>query len=115
MEQNKKTPDIAEQIMEYLDTRIKLGRYKAIGKGTSIFASLITSAVVIIFGLLAFLFASVTLALYLSSLTGSYWEGFGIITLIYLLLAFLINLFKDRYLEPSIVNILLGKIFKTKK
>ncbi|MGV8877933.1 MAG: phage holin family protein [Sphingobacteriaceae bacterium] len=115
MEPNKKTPDIAEQIMEYLDTRIKLGRYKVIEKATGIFASLITSVIVIICGLLAFLFASVTLALYLSALTDSYWEGFGIVTLIYLLLAFFINLLKDRYLEPSIVNTLLGKIFKTKK
>lgn len=115
MEPNKKTPDIAEQIMEYLDTRIKLGRYKAIEKFTGIFAALVTSAFVIICGLLAFLFASVTLALYLSAITGSYWEGFGIVTLIYLFLAIVVNLVKDRFLEPSIVNMLLGKIFKTKK
>lgn len=115
MEPNKKTPEIAEQIMGYLDTYIKLARYKAIDKFTNLFAALVTSAFVIVCGMLAFLFASVTLALYLSSITGSFWEGFGLVTLIYLFLALLVYLLKDRFISPAIINIVIRNIFKTKK
>jgi hypothetical protein len=114
MESNQKTPDITEQLMDYIDTRIKLGRYKAIDKFTSIFAGLLTSAFVIICGMLAFFFASITLALYLSDVMQSFWQGFGIVALIYLVLALLVVMLKDRYLEPSIINTLVKKILKSK-
>ena len=112
MEDNKETPPfIIDQLKEYAETRIKLAKYQAIEGGTSIAAGLISDVVTIISMVLAFIFASLTLAFYLSQVLDSDWAGFGIVSIIYLIIAIAIKLNKKR-LEKPIVNAFIRKIFK---
>ena len=112
MEQNERNPSITEQIKEYIETRIRLVKYKVIDQATGIIASLIAYVIVAVFGLLAFLFASVTLALLLGSLIGSYWAGFGCVTLIYIILAALVLILKAKYIEAPLIGFFITKLFK---
>lgn len=113
MEDPKETPPpLFEQLKEYAETRIKLAKYQAIEGGTSVAASLIADVVTFISMLLAFIFASFTLAFYLGQVLKSDWAGFGCVSIIYLLIAITIKANKGS-LERPIVNTIIRKIFKS--
>lgn len=113
MEENKEKglEDIFLDAKAYIDTRIEYTRLSAVEKGSKIFADLITSAAVIICFVLAFLFASFTLALYLSAVFGSYAAGFGCVAGIYLFLSIIVYLTKDKYIEKHLINMFIKKYF----
>ncbi|RYG15835.1 MAG: phage holin family protein [Chitinophagaceae bacterium] len=113
MEENKEKDleDIFLDAKEYIDTRIEYTKLSAVEKGSKIFADLITNGAVIVSFILAFLFASFTLALYLSDVLGSYARGFGCVAGIYLLLSIIVYLTKDKYIERLLVNLFIRKYF----
>jgi hypothetical protein len=107
-------PKITDQLKDYVETRIKLARYQAIDKGTSLIAGVVVEVVVIICIVITLFFASITLALFLGHLLNSYWMGFGCVALLYLVVALIASAIKNKVIEPMIVNFLLKKIFKQK-
>ena len=107
----KDLEDIFLDAKEYIDTRIEYTKLSAVEKGSKIFADLITSGAVVISFVLAFLFASFTLALYLSEVLGSYARGFGCVAGIYLLLSIIVYLTKEKYIEKVLVNLFIRKYF----
>jgi hypothetical protein len=113
MEENKEKnlEDIFSDAKDYIDTRVEYIRLSAVEKGAKIFADLITNAAVIISFVLAFLFASFTLALFLSDVLNSYAAGFGCVAGIYLLLSIIVYLTKDKYIERLLVNLFIKKYF----
>ena len=113
MEENKEKDleDIFLDAKDYIDTRIEYTKLSAVEKGSKIFADLITSGAVIVSFILAFLFASFTLALFLSDVLGSYARGFGCVAGIYLLLSIIVYLTKDKYIEKVLVNLFIKKYF----
>ncbi|MES2446520.1 MAG: phage holin family protein [Bacteroidota bacterium] len=113
MEENKEKDleDIFLDAKEYIDTRIEYTKLSAVEKGSKIFADLITSGAVIVSFILAFLFASFTLALFLSDVLGSYARGFGCVAGIYLLLSIIVYLTKDKYIEKLLVNMFIKRYF----
>ncbi len=110
-EAKKETPPIIDQLKEYAETRIKLAKYQAVEGGASLAASIIADVVTIISMVLAFIFASFTLAFYLSDVLHSYWMGFGCVALLYLIIAIAIKVNKKN-LEKPIINAFIRKIFK---
>lgn len=113
MEENKEK-DLEELFSDakvYLETRIEYTKLSAVEKGSKIFADLITNGAVIICFVLAFLFASFTLALYLSDVLESYAAGFGCVAGIYLLLSIIVYLTKDKFIERFLVNLFIRKYF----
>ncbi|MDB5086821.1 MAG: hypothetical protein JWR09_815 [Mucilaginibacter sp.] len=114
MEAEKETttpPPIIDQLRDYAETRIKLAKYQAIEGGTSIAAGLIADVAVFISMVLAFMFASFTLAFLLGSLFGATWIGFGCVAAIYLIIALVVKAYKQK-MEKPIVNAIISKIFK---
>lgn len=113
MQENKEKgiEDIFEDAKGYLEARVEYTRLYLLEKVSKIFADLVTSTAVIVCFILAFLFGSVTLALFLSSVLGSYTGGFGCVSLIYILLAVIVYLTKDKYIEKAIINIAINKYF----
>jgi hypothetical protein len=114
--EDKKEPQqpIIDQLKEYVETRVKLAKYKVIDSSSSIVAGLITDIVIAFAALLAFLFASFTLALFLGDLFNSYWKGFGVVALFYLLIAIIVVVAKKSF-EKSIINAFIKKILNSKK
>lgn len=113
MEENKEKDleDIFLDAKEYIDTRIEYAKLSAVEKGSKIFADLITNAAVVVSFILAFLFASLTLALYLSEVLGSHAKGFGCTALIYLFISVIVYLTKDKYIEKLLVNMFIKRYF----
>ena len=113
MEENKEK-DIETILLdakEYIDTRIEYTKLSFVEKGAKLLADLITNTTVIICFVLSFLFASFTLALYLSDVLGSYAKGFGCVAVIYLFLSIIVLLTKDKYIENVLVNLFIRKYF----
>lgn len=104
-------PNILDQLKEYVETRVTLGKYKAIEKSTSVAASLVTVVVIVFSLIMTFMFFTFTVALLLGELLGASWKGFGIVTLFYLLIAVIVIAAKSSFEKP-IVNLLISKIFK---
>jgi hypothetical protein len=112
MEAQKETPPpIIDQLKEYAETRLKLARYEAIDKSTTVLASFVTDLIVAVSLILTFLFLSFSFAFYLSHLLGSYWQGFGCTAILYLVIAIIIILAKDKLQQP-IINLFIKKLFK---
>lgn len=113
MEENKEK-DIEAILLdakEYIDTRIEYTKLSFVEKGAKLVADLITNTTVIICFVLSFLFASFTLALYLSDVLESYTKGFGCVAVIYLFLSIIVLLTKDKYIEKVLVNLFIRKYF----
>ena len=113
MQENKekKLEDILQEAKGYLDTRMEYTRLYLVEKASKAVADLVTSATVIICFVLAFLFGTVTLALFLSDVLGSFTRGFGCVALIYLAFAIIVFLTKDKFIEKAIINVFIRKYF----
>jgi hypothetical protein len=113
MEEAKKEPQppLMDQLKEYVEVRLKLAKYKAVDSGSTIFAGLIADVVVACSMVLAFIFASFTLAFYLAQVLDSYWGGFGCVALLYLFIAIMIKVNK-KAIERPIANAFVQKIFR---
>lgn len=111
METNDTYQPIVKQIKQYFETRYKLLKYEAADRGTSIISAIVTDIAMVIVFIVAFVFFTLTLGFFLGKLLGSNWEGFGCITLLYLLLSFFNRLFKTR-IENVLIPVLIQRIFK---
>ncbi|HZY35793.1 MAG TPA: phage holin family protein [Mucilaginibacter sp.] len=113
MEDKKDTtpPPIIDQLKEYIELRLKLAKYQAIESGSSIAAGLIADVVIVVGMVLAFLFASFTLAYYLGSVFNATWAGFGCVAILYLIIALIIK-YNRKKIEKPIADAIVQKIFK---
>jgi hypothetical protein len=113
MQENKEKgiEDLYDDAKKYIDTRIEYTRLYLVEKFAKIFADIVTNAIVVVCFILAFLFGTVTLALFLSDVLGSYSGGFGSVALIYLFLAIIVYYTKDKYIEKVIINFTVKNYF----
>ncbi len=107
----KAIEDLYEDARSYLDTKVEYTRLYLVEKISKIFADIVTNATVAICFILAFLFGTFTLALFLSDVLGSYTRGFGCVALIYVLLALIVYYTKDKYIEKAIINFTIRNYF----
>ncbi len=112
MEEQKETPPtIIDQLKDYAETQIKLAKYEAIDRSSKFLASFITDMVVAVVFVLTFLFLSFAMAFILSKWLGSHWAGFGCMAGIYLIVAVIIILLKDKVQKP-LINLFIRKFFQ---
>ncbi|RQO67855.1 phage holin family protein [Pedobacter sp. KBW06] len=113
MQENKEKDleDLVEDAKGYVNTRLEYTRLYLVERGSKMFADMVTNATVAICFLLAFLFGTFTLALFLSDVLGSYTRGFGCVALIYILLAMIVYFTKEKYIEKAIINFTIRRYF----
>jgi len=113
MQENKEKSieDLYDDAKSYLDTKVEYTRLYLVEKVSKIFADVVTNALVVICFVLAFLFGTFTLALFLSDVLGSYTKGFGCVALIYVFLALIVYFTKDKYIEKAIINFTIKNYF----
>jgi hypothetical protein len=110
-DKEKSIEDLYGDAKAYLDAKVEYTRLYLVGKVSKIFADIVTNVLVIVCFLLAFLFATLTLALFLSDVFGSYTQGFGCVALIYVLLALIVYFTKDKFIEKAIINFTIKNYF----
>ena len=109
MEEQKETPPpIIDQLKDYAETQIKLAKYEAIDRSSKFLASFVTDMVVAVVFVLTFLFLSFAMAFILSRWLGSNWAGFSCMAGIYLIIAIIIILLKDKVQKP-LINLFIRK------
>jgi uncharacterized membrane protein len=106
----KQIEDIFKEGKVYLETRAEYLRLYALEKVSRLVADIVTNVFVIICFILAFLFAIITLALFLSDVFNSFTAGFGSVCLILILIAVIVNFTKES-VEKTIINIAIKKYF----
>ena len=113
MEENKEKDlkDLFDDAKSYLDTHVEYTRLYLVEQVSKIFADIVTNAAVIICFILAFLFGTFTLALFLSDVLGSYARGFGCVAVIYVLLALIVYYTKEKFIEKAIINFTIKNYF----
>ncbi len=102
-------PPIIDQLKEYAETRIKLAKLQAVDSSTSVIGSIVADIAIAICLVLLFVFATTTLGFYLSEVFGSFWQGFGCIALVYLIIAIILKV-KRVSIEKAIASGLIQKI-----
>ncbi|MFA4867501.1 MAG: phage holin family protein [Pedobacter sp.] len=113
MQENKEKniEDLIKDAKDYIEIRTEYTRLYLVEKVSKIFADVVTNALVIVCFVLAFLFGTFTLALFLSDVLGSFTRGFGCVALIYLVLAIIVYYTKEKYIEKAIVNFTIRNYF----
>ncbi len=116
MESNKgEFSGLIEEVREYLETRSRLSKLKAIDKGSQIASELTTIILLGLFFLLFLIFLSIAGALVLSDLLGKPYLGFLIVSVIYMLLAIILYFNKENLIKKPIANSLISKLLKDPK
>jgi len=111
MEPTRTQPPIIAQVKDYLETKFKLLKYEGIDKASAIIAEVVTDLVIALLLLIAFIFFSMTLALFAAYLLHSTWEGFGCVTLLYALIALSARLLQVR-LQNIFIRRMIEKLFR---
>lgn len=112
--QQKSTRTISEiwsEAKTALELRLEYYKLKALEKVAKVVADIITSTLVIVFLVIAFLAGAVTLAFYFSALFNSYTAGFGVAAIFFLLFAIVVLATKDKYIEKWIANVAVKRYF----
>jgi len=102
---------IIEQVKLYLETKAKLLKYEAIDRSSSIIAELATDLIMVVLALFTFLFLTITLALFAAHLLSSYWEGFGCVALLYLVILLFLRTIKVS-IQNVLIRMFVKKVFK---
>jgi hypothetical protein len=105
-EKGSEYPPMIDQLKSYADTQTKLAKYMALQKGSPIAARIITDIVALGCLLLGFIFASLTLGLYLGAFFSSNYTGFACVTLFYLCSGGILMLFRNKLVKPIVHYIL---------
>ena len=93
-----------KKLKQYIQHRIILLRLQATDKASSVAATLITVAVVMLTALFLLIFASLTAGYWLAGLTGSLTAGFGIVALFYLVILVLVIFFLRKTMQNFLIN-----------
>jgi Flp pilus assembly protein TadB len=104
-----------EKIKKYILTNIELQKLSAVEKIALIMGAIAAASILVIFFLIAVLFLSVGLCLYISNLFGDNYSGFLIMGGVYLLLAVIAYLLKDSMISKPVANSVIRMMFKKAK
>ncbi len=103
--------EILNEVKSYMGTTVDLYRMKAAEKGAEIASIAIINIVLGIFAALVLLFASLALALYLSSFFDSMYTGFLLVAGLYAIFSIIILLTKDKWLKGSLTDNIIRVIY----
>ncbi len=98
-----------KEVQEYLEDKILLFRLQTVQKLSKLAAALFSAVLIAVLVFFIILFLSIMAGYYFSSLTHSYFLGFGIVTFIYVILLFVV--LKVRVFDAFITNTVINIIF----
>lgn len=94
-------------LSDYIETRIALLKLQTVRTLSKTAGTLIWSVVAILFVFIIMIFAGLVLGFWFSELTGSYTRGFGLATLVFILVFVIITLLrKSLFVNPMIQKII---------
>ncbi|TAH01203.1 MAG: hypothetical protein EAZ15_07715 [Sphingobacteriales bacterium] len=113
MEQPKQDFDgVTDRIKDYVNLRIEIIKLKVIEKIVSIAASILAYVLIAVFALIFLLAAFFSLGFFLAEITGSNAAGFGLLSIILLVVVWILFLIKDKRIIQPLQNKFIANIFK---
>jgi lipopolysaccharide export LptBFGC system permease protein LptF len=104
--------DLKKDISEYVDLKVEHTKLLAYEKIAKLISASTSYLLIGLFSFFAFLFLSFTVAFYLGNITGSTAMGFGIVTIIYLVILLAILIFRKKYFENGMTNKIIGVLME---
>jgi hypothetical protein len=101
---------VAEKANDYLNTRLELGRLKALEYGALAFSAILGKLIILMVCFCILIFASLALAIYLSITLRNAWIGCLIVAGLYLLLFFVIYFNRKKLLDHPLANLFIRQI-----
>lgn len=110
-DQNFSLKGIIQKTKEYIKNWKELSHLIVVERASSIIAGLILDILMVVLGIIAFLFLSISLAFYLAEITGNTALGFLITSGIYILILIIIAFLKPS-IENKLINLSIRKFLK---
>ena len=107
-----KVEELADNVKEYVNTRIESIKLNAAEKSSVIIANGVAGIVVAIVILFFLGLASISLSLVLGEWLGKTWAGFLVVACFYLLIGILVWLAKGRLIRLPVMNAMIQQLFK---
>jgi len=95
---------------EYLETRLEIIRLQGIRASSKAMGFFIWVLISIFSLLLVMIFLGIVLGLWLSDLTGSYVQGFGITALIFIFIVALLAIFRKSLFVNPVIKVMISKL-----
>lgn len=104
-----------EKAKKYTETSAELLALNAVDRTADVLSSLTSRVIIVMFFAMFTLFINVGLSLFIGSLLNEYYLGFFIISAFYLVVALMLYVFKDKFIEIPVTNLIILKLLKSKK
>ena len=104
--------ELKKDISEYVDLKVEHTKLLAYEKIAKLISASTSYLLIGLFSFFAFLFLSFTVAFYLGNITGSTAMGFGIVTIIYVIILLAILIFRKKYFENGMTNKIIGVLME---
>ncbi len=113
--QDRDLTDVYADGKKYIQNRLEYAELNILNKTTRVFANVLTEVAIVIFFLLAFLFGSITLGFFLSNQFESQTLGFGAVAGLYVVLAIIVYLTKDKHIERVVIDRIIKKYYEAEE
>ncbi|MCM5527483.1 phage holin family protein [Parasegetibacter sp. NRK P23] len=100
-----------EMVEKYVQDRMLLFKLQATEKAANLVALMVSGIVIGMIGFFILMFLSIMAGYYFAELTGSLFYGFGIITLVYIVLLIILVLLRKKILHNFVANTVVRIIF----
>ena len=104
--------DLADNVKEYVNTRIESIKLNAAEKSSVIIANGVARIVVAIVFLFFIALASIALSLVIGEWLGKIWAGFLVVACFYLFLGIIIWFGRGKFIRVPVMNALIQQLFK---
>ena len=109
-ESRSRLGDLTAHIIEYLDTRWDLFLLQLTEKGMNAVTGIVTGLVMVLFGSIVLIFASIGVAICLGQWLDNPAAGYFIMAAVFIILLILMTLFARNYIRVAVSNSLLESI-----
>lgn len=103
-----------EKAEDYTRTTVELAKLSAIDKSADVLSSLFSRITILIVVAMFALMFNIGLSLWIGELLGKTYYGYFAVAGAYLILAILMNNFKDQWLKMPVSNLIISKLLKNR-
>ncbi len=108
-----KAEQLADNVKEYINNRIRLMKLSVAEKSSSLIANIAAAIIAAVFLVFFLLLASVALSLVLGTWIGKLWAGFLIVAGVYLLIGIIIWKGRRSIIQQPVMNSIIQQLFKS--
>jgi len=101
-----------DKIAEYVQDRLLLLKLDVVERGSKLIATMFTILIVALFSFFVLLFLSVMAAYLFGEMLHHIFWGFGIVAAIYIILLALIIIYRKKFIQKYIVDIIIAIVFE---